>query len=375
MKERLDVTPGALGLILLCVAFGSMLSMPASGLVINHVGAARTVAVSATTLVAGLVVVAVGYYEGAAWVAAGLTLLGLGNGAWDVAMNVEAAQVEQRLGRTIMARFHAGFSVGTVIGAGLGAAAAALHVVVSVHLAVVAALVLVTVPVTVLRGFLPRAGEHAHHDSPRAVLAAWREPRTVLIGLFVLCLAFVEGTGNDWLSLSVVDGYGQASAVGAATLAIFLTAMTLGRWLGPGVLDRFGRVPVLRASALVALAGVVVVVYGHDYPVAVVGAALWGLGTALGFPTGISAAADDPRRASARVSVTSSIAYLAFLGGPPLVGFVADHVGTLRSLLVAGGVLLVATVLAAACRPLSATAASDSPAAPVPEQPSSPRPR
>ena len=87
----------------------------------------------------------------------------------------------------------------------------------------------------------------------------------MLIGLFVLCMAFTEGTGNDWLGIATIDGYHTSQVLGAVTLDVFLAAMTLGRWFGPGLLDRFGRVPVLRVCAATALAGLLVVVFGHVY--------------------------------------------------------------------------------------------------------------
>jgi predicted MFS family arabinose efflux permease len=127
--------------------------------------------------------------------------------------------------------------------------------------------------------------------------------------------------------------------------------MTAGRWFGPAVIDRFGRVLTLRMFGVVALAGLALVVFGQVYGVALLGAVLWGAGTSLGFPVGISAAADDPASSAARVSVVASIAYLAFLGGPPLVGLVGDHTGVLRSLTVAGALLTIAILISGVCAP------------------------
>jgi MFS family permease len=110
---------------------------------------------------------------------------------------------------------------------------------------------------------------------------------------------------------------------------------------------------MVRSSALVALVGLLMVVFGQLLPVAIAGAVLWGLGTALGFPVGVSAAADDPRMAAARVSVVSSIAYTAFLAGPPLIGFLGDEVGVLHALTVTAGLLGVALMLSGATRPLN----------------------
>jgi MFS family permease len=150
----------------------------------------------------------------------------------------------------------------------------------------------------------------------------------------VLGFTLAEGAANDWLALSLVDGYGARHWVGVLGFTLFVAAMTLGRLGGPVVLDRFGRAPTLVASAAAVSAGVLVVVSSGVAALAVVGIVLWGLGAALGFPVGMSASGDDPARAARRVSVVSTIGYGAFLGGPPMLGFVGDHVGTLRSLLV-----------------------------------------
>jgi fucose permease len=207
-----------------------------------------------------------------------------------------------------------------------------------------------------LRGFLPRTAAEHHESETRPdrphPLTAWKEPRTLLIGVFVLCFAFTEGTGNDWLAVAMIDGYGAPAVVGPLTFAIFLAAMTLGRWFGPALIDRFGRVRVVRASALAALIGLMLVVFGQFIGVAMVGASLWGLGAALGFPVGMSAAADEHSMAAARVSVVASIGYTAFLAGPPLVGFLGDELGVLRALTVTAGLLALAAMIAGTVRPM-----------------------
>ena len=353
VRSELRVTPGVLGLILLCAAIGSGIATPLSGLVVSWLGEARTVVVMSVTGAAGLAVVAVGYQYGIPAVAVGLVLFGFGTGTWDVAMNVQGAAVERALGRAILPRFHAGWSIGTVAGAGLGAVMVALSVPVTVHLLVAAAAVAIAVPVAT-RSFLPRAaaaGPAGAAPRPRP-LAAWTELRTLVIGLFVLCMAFSEGTGNDWLSLAVIDGYHTAAVLGTATFAVFLAAMTAGRWFGPRLIDWWGRVRALRACAAIALAGLLLIVFGRVFPVAVAGAVLMGLGTSLGFPVGLSSAADDPAHAPGRVSTAASIGYLAFLAGPPLIGFLADHVGVLHSLTVAAVLLALAFVLSPATAPV-----------------------
>ncbi len=358
VRDNLALSQSRLGLVLLAMAIGSVVALPLAGLVVARLGTARTIALMAGISAVGLAAVALGSQGEVLAVVAGLVVLGLGVGTWDVAMNVEGSVVERELGRAIMPRFHAGFSVGTVAGALVGAALVALGVSVMAHLLVVAGAVAIAGSVSV-RGFLGASsqGEGGDDGPQRSPLRAWTEPRTLLVGLFVFTAAFTEGTGNDWLGVAVIDGYGAEAALGTLTFAVFLGAMTVGRWFGPGVLDRLGRVPAVRLSAAVALAGLSLVVFGSSLAVAMAGALLWGLGTALGFPVGMSAAGDDPGHAAGRVSVVASIGYVAFLAGPPLIGFLGDEVGTLRALTATAGLVALGLLLSGVLRPLSVPAA------------------
>jgi predicted MFS family arabinose efflux permease len=368
VRDQLHLSPSRLGLVLLAIALGSIVSLVAAGQIVAHFGSRRTVTAMAALLGISLSGAAIGYRFGVLPVVIALFFYGFANGAWDVAMNVQGAIVERRLGKAIMPRFHAGYSVGTVAGALAGAGAVALHLSVTIHLMVAAILVAIVVMASV-QAFvtddaepveapepLPVPIEPAHAAPPasrlRRTLAYWREPRTVLIGLFVLAFAFTEGAGIDWISVAMIDGYGVPATVGTLAFALFLAAMTAGRWFGPGWLDRYGRVPVVRALAGVSLAGLALFVFGPAPAVAFAGVLLWGLGASLGFPVGMSAAADDPAHAAPRVSVVATIGYCAFLGGPPLVGFLGDHVTVLKGLLAVAALLVVAVSLAGAVRPL-----------------------
>jgi predicted MFS family arabinose efflux permease len=350
VRDELRLGPSELGLVLLAIAAGSIVALVASAKIVARYGSRRTVTAMAALLGAALLVVAFGYHLGVAPLVAGLFLFGFANGAWDVAMNVQGAIVERRLGRAIMPRFHAGYSVGTVAGALVGTAMVALHVPVTAHLAVAAVLIAAGVIVAVRR-FVPDTAEPGTPTPRSSALAGWREPRTLLVGVFILAFAFAEGAGIDWISVAVIDGYGAPATVGSLAFAVFLAAMTAGRWFGPALLDRYGRVPVVRALAVVSLAGLLLFVFGASVPVAFAGALLWGLGASLGFPVGMSAAADDPAKAAGRVSVVASIGYCAFLGGPPLIGFLGDHVTVLKGLISVAVLLGMATLVAGAVRP------------------------
>jgi len=170
-------------------------------------------------------------------------------------------------------------------------------------------------------------------------------------GVSTLAFAFTEGTANDWLAVALVDGHGIGEAAAAVGFAVFVAAMTAVRLVGGALLARYGRVTVLRVGGGTAVLGLLLFVTAPALPVVLAGAVLWGAGAALGFPIGMSAAADDPARAAARVSVVSSISYTAFLAGPPLIGFVAEGTGVLQALLVVLVVLALGSLAAGATRP------------------------
>lgn len=353
VRAGLGLNNGQLGLLLLTMAVGSLISLPTTGTLINRWGAAAVVRGGVVIGIAGLVIgtIGAGGLSIVAVAAAGLFVYGLGMGVWDVAMNVEGAAVEHELGRNIMPRFHAGFSLGTVGGAGVGALTTWAGVSIEWHL-ILTGLVTFVVLLGATRGFLPRAVEEAAEATPpaHAALAAWREPRTLLIGVMVFALAVTEGSANDWLAVALIDGYDVEHWVGVAGFGLFVTAMTAGRLVGPVLLDRHGRAPVLWATMAAAGLGVLLIGFGAHPVLVVAGILLWGFGASLGFPVGMSAAADDPAHAAARVSVVSTIAYAAFLTGPPLLGFLADQVGTLHALLAVAVLLVPSALLVPAAR-------------------------
>ena len=351
VRAHFDLTPGELSVLLFAISLGALVGLPLAGRISEGLGVRRASRVGVAVAAAGLAwtAAATALAPHHLWIAPGMVAFGFGNGVWDVAQNLEGGLVEQAVGRAIMPWFHAAYSGGTVLGALVGAAVIAAGVPVWAH--VLCATVLAGgVAAVAARSFLPvqtPARRSDHETSPRN---AWTEPRTLLVGVMVLAAAFTEGTANDWIAVAFVTGHGLPAHLGVLVMAVFLTAMTLTRVLGTHVLDRHGRVPVLAALFTSAALGCLLVVFG-SLPVAILGAAIWGCGASLGFPVGMSAASDDPARAPARLSVVSTLGYTAFLGGPPLIGFLGDHVGVLRALLAVGAASLAALLVLPAARP------------------------
>ena len=373
VKEALSLSAGELGLLLFGVSAGALFGLPVAGRISHRIGARRTVRLGMSVMLPGLVAAAIAVTAHAPlWVVAlGLFCVGLGSGVWDVAQNLEGTIVERRLDRAIMPWFHAAFSGGTVAAALIGAGLVALRVPLLPHLVVVALVSAVALWWGTTQ-FLPAFGDPDADAQPTAaaegaaadatpVRSAWTEPRTLLIGVMVLAAAFTEGTANDWMAVAFVDGHGLDKALGVVALAVFLSFMTAGRILGTRLLDRYGRVWVLRVLFAAAVVGCLMVVFGTPW-LAFAGAAIWGLGASLGFPVGMSAAADDPARAPLRLSVVSTIGYAAFLAGPPLLGLLGDHFGILRALLVVGAVSILALLVVPIAEPpaeVGASGASD----------------
>jgi MFS family permease len=365
-KAALGLTAGELGLTLFAVSAGSLTALPSAGRVADRFGPRRTIELAMGVSLTGLLVVAaaVDLARTRLLMAVGLFLVGIGVGVWDVAMNLEGAAVERLLGTTVMPRFHAAFSGGTVLAALLGAGMSWRHVPLLVHFAVV---IVVTVVLArwSLRAFLPPALPSAlppaptdgpiEGDSeqraakPARARSAWLEPRTLMIGLVVLAAAFTEGTANDWVAVGFVEGHRVPAWAGVLAFASFLTFMTVGRLVGTRVLDQFGRVPVLRVTFALAAVGSLLVIFGN-VPVAYAGTLVWGVGASLGFPVGMSASADDPARAAARMSVVATIGYTAFIAGPPLLGLLGDHFTVLRALLAVTVVVGLAMLVIPATR-------------------------
>ncbi|WP_210509113.1 MFS transporter [Naasia sp. SYSU D00057] len=352
VRDSLGASTDQMGVILSGMAVGSVLGLLASGRIVARFGARRTMVVTLTAASVGVTIAGIGATAGAFWVVfAGLTLVGAGSGICDVAMNVTGAANERALGRAIMPIFHAFFSFGTMVGAALGALAEVLDIPVAVHFGVIAVLVAIGVFLAVR----PMQAEHfggvgePAEEGPRR-RGMRLDLATLLIGLVVLAAAFSEGSANDWLALAMVDGHDVSRENGAIVFGVFLTAMTVARLLGVRALDKWGRVPVLRVSFALAAVGLLAVIFAPTPLLAAVGAVAWGFGSALGFPVGMSAAADDPAKAAARVGAVATIGYFAFLVGPPSIGFLGEHFGILPALLVVLVLVTVGGLVAAAVR-------------------------
>ncbi|GAB2468305.1 MFS transporter [Xylanimonas ulmi] len=378
VREDLTVTAGQLGAVLVVGAIGSLVGVATIGALIVRFGSATMLRIGMLGAFAGFVVSGVATMVGSVELfTLGVLLNGIVGPATFVPVNLEAARLEKPLGRAVLPHVHAAFSVGALIGSAIAAATSVIGLHVSWHIIAVAVLVTIAravliAPGTALqdeprrpqRDATPRAADGPGRPllarltaSARArgrssgALRAWTEPRTLLIGLVLLAATMSEGAAANWLNLAVVDGFATREAVGAAAYATFVVSMLTVRLLGPALIDRFGRVAVLRVSGVSALLGLLVFGLGPSLPFAWAGIVLWGVGAAMAYPVGTAAAADDPTKAAARVSVVSSFGSIAALSAPPVLGLLADSWGVRHALLVITLAMVVSLAAAGQVRP------------------------
>ncbi|MFJ6391205.1 MFS transporter [Streptomyces sp. NPDC091972] len=350
VRDRLGASIAEMGLILFGLSIGSMIGILCSGRFVERLGTRPVIVLGTVLIVAATIVIGAGSAASSpVLVTAGLFLFGAGMGSGEVAVNVDGADVERLTGTPVLPTLHGCFSLGTVVGALAGMTATAAEVPVHWHLAaitVAATGILIhasrALPTGVGLSTRPRTTDPAGRPGPRV----WKDRKLLLIGAIVLAMALAEGAANDWLPLLMVDGHGLDATAGSLVYVGFAAAMTLGRFCGTYFLVRFGRSTVLRASALSGALGLVLVIFSDSAAVAAASVLFWGLGASLGFPVALSAAGDSGPDQTARVSLVAVIGYVAFLVGPPALGFLGDHYG-LRTAMLAVLVFVVSAILIA----------------------------
>jgi predicted MFS family arabinose efflux permease len=356
IKPILGIGTATIGLLLTGVTVGAILGLLASTPVLHWLGGRRVVAgalllIAVAMAVMGLALVVVSV----PLVAVAFVVVGFGIGVLDVTINVEGAAIERIAGRTLMPMMHGAWSVGVAAGAGIGAACAALGITPSSQL-FAESLVIAVTALAMATGIPPgkRATDEQssadRRDKIRQWLRGWLDWRLLLIGLVMLGVELGEGSANNWLSLAVRDDHGQTAAVAALFLAAFGAGEALARIFGGPVVDRLGRVRAIQVTTVLGVIGVVVFIVAADPWLVLVGVLLWAAGVSMGFPLGMSAAAESGPDPAARVSVVASIGYFANLAGPPVIGVLAQSVGLLHALWVLVALFIAAFAVAGSLR-------------------------
>ncbi|WP_393947520.1 MFS transporter [Kluyvera intermedia] len=350
IRDILSVSTAEMGIVLFGLSIGSMSGILCSAFFVKRFGTRAVIRTTMSCAIVGMMILSLALHLSSAWVfAIGLAIFGASFGSAEVAINVEGAAVEREMKKTVLPMMHGFYSLGTLVGAGVGMAVTAFGLPAVWHI-MVAGLVGIA-PIFIAIKAIPdgtgrNEAEDAHHQEKGVPF--WRDMQLMLIGVVVLAMAFAEGSANDWLPLLMVDGHGFSPTSGSLIYAGFTLGMTVGRFTGGWFIDRYSRVTVVRASALMGALGIALIIFVDSPWVAGVSVILWGLGASLGFPLTISAASDTGPDAPTRVSVVATTGYLAFLVGPPLLGFLGEHYGLRSAMLAVLALVLIAALVAKA---------------------------
>jgi len=366
IRDILSVSTAEMGAVLFGLSIGSMSGILSSAWLVKRFGTRNVIRACMALSVLGMMALSFAlWFASPLLFAIGLALFGSSLGAAEVAINIEGAVVEQKMNKTVLPMMHGFYSLGTLVGAGIGMTLTAWGVTATLHvlLAALVAIVPILIAITAIPDGTGRndASDAQHERKGRPF---YRDAQLLLIGVVVLAMAFAEGSANDWLPLLMVDGHGFTPTSGSLIYTGFTLGMTVGRFTGGWFIDRYSRVTVVRASAIMGGLGIALIIFVDSAWVAGVSVLLWGLGASLGFPLTISAASDTGPDAATRVSVVATTGYLAFLVGPPLLGFLGEHYGLRSAMMVVLALMVLAVIVARAVAKPGQASASRSESAP-----------
>jgi predicted MFS family arabinose efflux permease len=331
VKSHYGLTEQGLALAMLASGVGALLALAQAGRVVGRWGP-RAVAAAMGLLCCASVACLLAWPAYAALLAV-MLVFGISGALFDVALNSEATEIERLAGRPLMSGFHGMFSLGGMAGAGLGSAAPALGLSPPAHLLLATALGAAVV-LLASRAMLPVPEQAAGETHP---LSLPRGP-LLLLGLLASMGLIAEGAMYDWSVLFMTQERGSDASTAALAYASFSGAMAAGRFGGDWVRARLSGTRLMRASGLLAAAGMALALALPSPPVALLGFALVGLGLSNVVPVLFSAAAQVPGVSPAHgIAAVSGVGYLGMMAGPPLIGLIAQ-----RSSLTAGLLVVVA---------------------------------
>jgi len=332
VQHNMAVTESQLGMTLIGMAIGSLISLTFASPIIERLGVRRTALITVLGTAALYCSLAFIHWAPLAFLA--LVAAGLLAGALEININVQLDRREAQLGRGIMSRAHGFWSLGFFVTSLVSAGVRQAGVPIEVHVGVVLLIVLVAgaVIISPLEEAPARVSTAVAEDVHRIAFPTW--------GLLPLCIigmaAFlVEGAGVDWSTIYMRDVFAAAPFVGGMGLTLFTFFMAMARLFIDPIVDRYGARMIatilLGASAL----GLIAVAFAPTTAVALLGFSLLGLGCSAVYPLAVSAAAQrTDRPASVNVAAMGQVTFVIFFLAPPLLGFVAQYMGIRDSYLI-----------------------------------------
>lgn len=343
VKERLAIGSGLLGLALLGAAAGALIAMPLTGFLMGRFGSAAVSRVATFAFCAALPLPVLA--PDLVSLIAALVFFGMSGGAMDVAMNAHGVAVENRLPKPAMSSFHGMYSLGGLIGAGGGGVL--LGVMAPHWQAAGLALLFALVAAAVLPGLLPGSADLGARGSGFALPGG----PTLVIGVLMFLAYMGEGAILDWGALYLSGSLGASAPEAAAGFAVFSGAMAAGRFGGDRLRARFGAVPLVRASGLLAAVGLGLGLLSGDPLFAILGFGCTGLGLSNIVPVLFGAAGRiSGHAAGTGIAAVATMGYAGLLAGPPLLGFVAEATSMTATLGAVAAMCLLIALAAANAR-------------------------
>ena len=336
LRERLMVGDDVLGMLLLCIGVGSLLTMPLSGALAMRLGCRRVV-MTASILFAAILLL-VSCVDALSLAVPIVLIFGAVMGCIDVVVNIVAVLVEKGIGRRIMSGMHAFWSLGGFVGAGLYGVWVGLLGLTPFQSTAIAAGLILLLTAVFGRHLIPYGGGGG------ALLAL---PRGIIV--FVGMTAFIaflsEGAVMDWGGVYLTTVRGMDLALAGTGYSVFSAAMLTMRFLGDRVVQRIGTLLVAVGGALLAFGGILLVMFAPVDALLYVGFFAIGIGSANIVPVFFSLMGrQNVMPVSAAVSAVSTMGYLGILAGPAAIGFVSS----LTTLQTAFAMLAALSILQAA---------------------------
>lgn len=342
--EKLGMSTGSVGTVMMGMAVGAFISFPITGKVIDSVGSARGTTIFGAFYFSALPILALA--PNPYLLLAALVLFGFGNGGLDLTMNAQGIEIEARSGRSIINSLHGFFSLGGLIGAMIGAFMAWRGIEPLQHFLLVA-VVNVALLAWFRRFMVPDLT--SNKSSEPAPFFSLPHRSLWILGIIALCTAVGEGAMNSWSALYLNQHLHTSEDIAALGYATFSLAMLTGRFSGDRFVTAWGAAKLIRRSCTVAAIGLGLATLIDQPWSMLVGFVFVGLGLAVVYPLVFSAAGNHPTLPRGQaVAGTATVGYTGFLAGPPILGWVAQGT-SMRSIMVIVTILCaVAAILAPA---------------------------
>lgn len=317
VKARLQLSDAALGGVLFALPVGSMISLPFAGWLVARHGSKKIMTIAATCY--PMVLILIGLSAQVWQIVPVVFLFGLLGNLCNIAVNTQAVGVEALYGRSIMASFHGIWSLAGFTGAAIGTFMVSKGIVPVYHFLFIA--VLSVTSVWMIRHFT-LAKDAGHPGQPLFV-----KPDGMLLklGLISFSCMVCEGTMFDWSGVYFQKVVAVPKEITTLGYAAFMSTMAGGRFVGDWLVTRIGKQKVLQGSGIVIVAGLLTAVLIPKLVPATIGFLLVGFGVSSVVPL-VYSAAGKSKAMSPGVALTavSTIGFLGFLLGPPVVGFMAQ---------------------------------------------------